>query len=179
MSYNDPDIYLDDQHEDVQDDPRQVTLSRDQIRSMERDAKQVRTLRRENAMLKAGIDVNTPLGTLFLNAYEGELETDAIRDAFHKIAPPAPVTATEAEEPDMAPVGDNDDAQFAEERQRLASGGLGDDGHTIDRDPRKVAIELGNKMLADGKSREDAMASAFSSMAGAAAAGDSRVIWNP
>lgn len=178
MSYIDPEIHDGTEQDDVQDDPRQVTLSRDQIRSMERDAKQVRTLRRENAMLKAGIDVNTPLGTLFLNAYEGDLESEAIREAFHKIAPAvasAPVSADE----DGGPAPMSEDAAFAEERQRLVSGGLGDDGHTIERDPRKVAIETGNQALADGKSREDAMALAFSSLAGAAAEGDTRVIWSP
>lgn len=174
MAYQDPSDPQD------QNDGSQITLSREQIRSMERDAKEARAAKRELAFVKAGIDTDTPLGTLFATAYEGPLDKEAIETAWKAVAP-APAAPSEppppaAEEEPPPPAAD---ASFEEERRRLAAGSDGDDGTPPDRDPRKVAIETGQKLLQDGKSREDAMAEAFSSIAGAAAAGDSRVIWSP
>lgn len=179
MAYNDPDDF-DDQNDDGED-PSRVTLSRDQIRSMERDAKKARLLEKENAFLKAGIDTETPLGALLFQAYDGPLEADAIRDAWGKVAP-APAPPAEGTPPASeasTPPADADQQAFQEERRRLAAGGTGDDGTSPDRDPRKVAIEDANRLMAEGKSRDEALAEAFSSIAGAAAAGDSRVIWSP
>lgn len=44
-------------------------------------------LRKENLMLRAGIDTESPLGELFSKAYEGELDIEAVRGQWEKIAP--------------------------------------------------------------------------------------------
>lgn len=175
MAYEDPSTI-----EDPGDDGTgRVTLSRDQIRSMERDAKAARQAQRELAFVKAGIDTDSDLGRLFSTAYEGELDREAIQAAWAKIAPaPAPPTDPVTEPPPSAST-DPAAAEFEEERRRLAQGGAGDDGTPPDRDPRKTAIEAGHKMMAEGHSRDEAMAQAFSDLASAAAAGDGRVIYTP
>lgn len=176
MAYQDP------ANPDPNDDggqPGQVTLSRDQIRSMERDAKEARAAKRELAFVKAGIDTDSALGKLFFTAYEGALETEAIQAAWKDIAPAPPAPpAGDPPPPDPDPGPGAQD--FAAERDRIANGGSADDGAPPpERDPRKVAIEDGIRLMAEGKSRDEAMADAFSTLAGAAASGDPRVIYNP
>jgi hypothetical protein len=173
VTYQDPQDPNPDIDDVDDDDPSQVTLSRSQIRAMERDAKETRTLKRENALLKAGIDTTTPLGTLFAQAYEGELSTEAINTAWQAIAPPGGAepgaTDTAVHEPTA------EERAFADERAGMASG-AGDDGVPPDRDPRKVAVEEGLAALEGGAGRDEAMAMTFSHLAGAASQGDKRVI---
>lgn len=57
--------------------------------------------RRKLALIEAGIDLKSPTGQLFADAYKGELSPDAITEAAQRygvIAPPAPVTAPPAEQ---------------------------------------------------------------------------------
>lgn len=178
MAYDDPDD-LDPEAND--DGTGRVTLSRDQIRSMERDAKAARAAQRELAFVKAGIDTDSPLGKMFTAAYEGPLDREAINTAWTAVAPAAPPPPADDTPPPAGetPPPADDGAEFERERQRLAADGAGDTGTPPDRDPRKTAIEGGHKMMAEGRSRDEAMAQAFSDLAGAAAAGDSRVIYNP
>lgn len=176
MAYDDPEN-LDPESTD--DGTGKVTLSREQIRSMERDAKAARAATRELAFVKAGIDTESPLGALFSAAYDGPLERDAIVEAWKAVAPAPPAPPANDSTPpagEATPPAGDDGAEFERERQRLAQEGLGDTGTPPDRDPRRVAVETGQKLLSEGKSRDEAMAEAFSIIAGGAAAGDSRVI---
>jgi hypothetical protein len=46
------------------------------------DAKaQLASLQRESAFMKAGVDLDTPLGKMFAKGYDGELSVDAIKQA--------------------------------------------------------------------------------------------------
>jgi ribosomal protein L12E/L44/L45/RPP1/RPP2 len=176
MTYTEP---HDDDDNQEDEDPRQVTLSRDQIRSMERDARQARQLQRENAMLKAGIDTDSDLGTMFVKAYDGDLNPEVIRAAWAKIAPaekPAEPKPDDGEPPAAEREGDK---RFEEERHLLVASGSPDDGRPPDRDPRKTAVEAGQKALQEGKSRDEALAETFSALVAAAAAGDERAMWHP
>ncbi len=169
MAYPDPDL-----HNDPDPDPDPDPNEPNDIRNLRRKANRADALARENAFLKAGINVETPLGALFAQGYGGELETEAIKTAFAAVSPPAP-------EPDPDPNPDPDpvsaeDREAAERRAALLRGGDPNVDNAPDRDPRKVALEHGEKLLAEGKSREEAMATMFSELASAAAAGDDRVI---
>lgn len=73
---------------DEQTDDRTVTLTRQQIRSLERDAKQARkaneeaaATKRELAFVRAGIDPDDPKLKYFAKGYDGEINADAIRAA--------------------------------------------------------------------------------------------------
>lgn len=78
-----------DDTDDTESEDRTVNLNRQQIRSLERDAKRARkadeelaALRRENAFIKAGIDPSTdPKLTYFVDGYKGEVDAVAIRSA--------------------------------------------------------------------------------------------------
>ncbi len=121
MAYEDPDD-LDPEAND--DGTGRVTLTRDQIRSMERDAKTARAAQRELAFVKAGIDTDSPLGKMFTAAYEGPLDREAINTAWTAVAPSAPPPPADDGTP---PAGDppppaDDGAEFERERQRRRSG---------------------------------------------------------
>lgn len=169
MTFIDPTI-------DPENDPEPLEPESNDIRSLRRKAEKADALARENALLKAGINTESPLGAMFRDAYQGELTTDAIKAAWATVAPPAPPEPEPTTDPDPGP--DPQAQQFADDRQRLTTGGAGDLGTEPERDPKKVAIEEGEKALQEGKSREDAMALAFSTLAQAAANGDQRVIVN-
>ena len=81
-------------------DDRTVTLTRQQIRSLERDAKQARkaaeeaaALKRENAFIKAGINPDSdPKLQYFVDGYKGDITAEAIRTAAEQagfLNPPA------------------------------------------------------------------------------------------
>jgi len=158
--------------EDTDADERTVTLNRDQIRALERDAKETRAARRELAFVKAGIDTDTPLGQMFFDAYKGDLTSEAIKEAAATIGlgrEPEPET------PSTPP----EEQSSTGERRNLASGATGDlppNPDDLKPDPRKEARDLADKVLADGGSREEAMARQFSTLVQAAQSGDRRVI---
>jgi hypothetical protein len=64
-------------------------LKRERARRVELETQvpDLNVLKKENTMLRAGIDTTSALGELFSKAYEGELEVDAVKDAWAKIAP--------------------------------------------------------------------------------------------
>lgn len=88
------DFVEDDDEEVVEDDTRDVDREqvnrgdRKWVRELERRAKlgdrataERDALARELAMMKAGIDVASPQGRLFVKAYDGEATVDAITEA--------------------------------------------------------------------------------------------------
>jgi hypothetical protein len=165
MAYQDPE----DQNLDNGDDDGDEQPESNDIRNLRRKAQKADALARENALLKAGINTDTPLGQMFKDAYQGELTTDAIKAAWATVAPPAPETTEQETEPTA------EEKEFAAEREGFASG-AGDDGKPPDRNPRKEALEIGLKALDEGLARDEAMGMAFSHLAGAASQGDERVI---
>lgn len=78
---------LDFQDESETPEPSQ-NRDRKWVRDLERRAKdadrvraEAESAKRELALLKAGIDVNTPQGKLFAKAYDGEYTVDAVKAA--------------------------------------------------------------------------------------------------
>lgn len=53
---------------------------------------ETRKAQRELAMARAGIDITSPLGTMFARAYDGEVDVDLIKAEYAKIQPGAPGT---------------------------------------------------------------------------------------
>ena len=89
MTYPDDasDGYTDDEN-DEQQQPRTINLSREQLKSLERDAKQSRKaieeaaeLRRELAFARAGMDFSETQRKALLSVVDGEVTADAIRAA--------------------------------------------------------------------------------------------------
>lgn len=98
----------DDDTYDEQDDeqPRHVTLSRDQIRSLERDAKEARQLRSQIAEMQRaqvlsglGVDLTDRQSKALLATVEGDLTVEAARAAAEELGfiKPAPTSEAAAE----------------------------------------------------------------------------------
>ena len=93
--------------------------------------------KRENAFLRAGVDVDSPQGKLLMKGYEGALEVDAIKAYRDEIFPAATPAAEPAADPTPDPAPDPD--PYAQETagaqaMRDALAGQGAPGQ-IDTDP--------------------------------------------
>lgn len=133
--------------------------------------------KRENAMLRAGIDLDSPLGAMFAKAYDGDLTTDAVKAAFVQLAPaapaaPAPDPAATPEQTPPAPAPD-DSALFDEAGRLIGSGTppTGDNGPH----PGRAGVDDYWSALRDGKTEEEAEALGLDRILAAGMAGDPRV----
>lgn len=132
---------------------------------------ELRRLEREVAMLKAGVNVASPVGRMFFNHYEGALDVDVVRSEWHAVSPPPPPV-----DPYLMPepVWGDDELRSTEMRSRLAAGSPADQAPTPD--PRDGAMDRGKAVLERGGTRDDALAETFQALVEAAMDGDQRVI---
>jgi hypothetical protein len=126
-------------------------------------------LRQELAIVRSGIDADTPLGKLFLKGYDGDLtDVDSMKAAAQEVGVPfkegsAPVVAEDT----PAPNG-------TEERQVLAAESPADTG--VQTNPVEEGIKRFYADQGRGDTWDTAAAKFLGSQAEAALAGDSRVI---
>lgn len=163
---------------DTQDD-RTVTLRRDQIRAMERDAKTAREAQqradkaeRQLAIVRAGLDLSNPAVEFFAQHYAGEVTAEAVAAEAKRLgllgeAPPP--TPPVVEEPSAG------DQNLSDLRDIVSQGSIPDSGHLPQKPVRESAMEEARTAIAKGMSGEDAMGSYFNRIAAAAQAGDSSV----
>ena len=155
----------DDTSGESQENPN-LKLLREKAKTADEALKQVADLSRKLAVIESGIDAETPMGKLFLKAYDGEASADAIKAAAaeYGILPKgAPAEVVE----------DSTDSG-TEVREALADASPADTGESPD--PNMTARDLFNKGMADGMTEEAAAGLMVSSLAQAAMAGDPRVI---
>lgn len=138
---------------------------------------------RENAMLRAGVDLDSPLGAMFVRGYNGEQTPEAIRAAFAEISPPAtpppPAEAPVASAPPVQVQTTTLQATPEEAAAILASQSLahGQPPQAApDPHPSHAAVSDYYTDLKAGVVTRDAEARAVHRVLGAAAAGDQRVI---
>lgn len=103
QDYDDDDFDADD--EPAQEpNPRTVTLSRKQIRSLEQKAARADAAERELAFAKAGVDLADPKLSYFVKGYSGDLTPDAIKqEAVNAgfLAAPQPDVETASKEAEL------------------------------------------------------------------------------
>lgn len=173
MSYIDPELDEPDETPDGDEsnDLRNLRRKAKEHDKLARENEQLRADMRELEFVRAGIDTSTPMGQMFLKAYDGESSADAIKTAWEAVSGGTLAT----EDPDR-------DAQIAEEtkeRQNLAAGATGDDGElpvVPVRGKEGRAVRAGLDAIQTGLSHEDAQGVAFASLVAAAASGDRSVI---
>lgn len=159
-------------YDDEEEQSETVTLSREDLRQLREAAKRASKLsavERELVMLKAGVDVESPLGKMFVKAYEGELTPEKVREAWSQVAPLPP---SEPPAPPAPPLTEAE-KELAEATAKLTS------EQTVEPttpDPKVSSLEAARKALAEGASLEDAGAVLIASRAKAALEGDKRVI---
>ena len=147
-------------------------------KTLKEQASQADLLARENAFLKAGVDVSTKAGELMMEGYDGELTADAIKAFAAEVgfgqAPSTEATqVTQVTQPADTPTSPGE-AEAHSTASTLEQGATPPSrGDTVD--PRVAAIQAGQELL---KTREEseAMGFAFNQLVSAGIRGDQRVI---
>lgn len=175
MTYSEPEDgeELEGGNADESNDLRNLRRKAKKADQLERENAEGNAAKRELAFLKAGVDTSTPIGQLYMNGYDGELDAEAIKAGYEALGMSTP-TASENDE-----AFEPDEAGSTQERQSLASGATGDTGETPPIPVRGMegrAARAGRDALANGAPREDAIGAMFGTLAGAAAEGDRTVI---
>lgn len=110
---------------------------------------------RENAMLKAGINTDSPLGKFFSDSYKGELTKEAVTAAATEIG------LLEKETPD--PEVSEQEKESTKERQKLTSGAA-DPSEMPKKHPREEGIEQARRVLDEGGTYEQGGAAYLSTL---------------
>lgn len=140
------------------------------------------SLARENAMLRAGVDLESPVGKLFAKGYDGELDVEAVKAEWSTLggtpAPAAPGVIVPGQEP--APV--NDGPTAAELEQQRLSGALLTEatppGGEPSPDPWDSAYQEFNAPERRTQPADRRSAAALQHVINAANAGDPRVVFS-
>lgn len=160
--------------------------TRQQLEAAQAGSTEVPVLQRENAMLRAGIDMDHPAAPYFVQGYTGKLDADDIKAEWEKIAPatqganppgqpPATPPAPPANEDgsDPAVVAQLQDLQH--QRQQLGTGGV-TPGDEPSPDPQDQMLQDFQARRAAGRTRAQAEAEGYDDLIGMAVAGDQRVV---
>lgn len=141
-------------------------------------------LARENAMLRARVDLDSPVGQLFARGYEGEASTDAVRAAWEALGVTTPA-APAGEAGGAPPAGQPaDDGPTAEEqaaqqaRQALTQGGSTPPGEEPSPEPWEAAYAEREAALKSGTPRDTADGRVLDRIFDAAGRGDERVLYD-
>lgn len=127
---------------------------------------------RENVFLRAGVDLDSPLGKLLFDGYKGEMTKEAVVAAWAGIQP-AEATPPPAEE------GQPNEAIERQERHEALVNGSIAPGTEPDPHPMEEAYRIFHAGMKKGRSREKASRPALEHIVAAAANGDERVIFDP
>lgn len=158
-----------DETEEVEDENPNVRQMRKKLEALEKENVQ---LRRDSAFAAAGVDLDSPAGKMFVKAYEGKLDAEAIKAEAETI-PGVLKTAEVVTEPVVTTATEDEQAQ-TRERQALATGAEVDAG--ISEDGRTAARKVMDAVRAEGGTEERILGAGFASLVGAAHAGDRSVI---
>ena len=126
---------------------------------------------KENAFLRSGIDIDTPLGAMFFKAFDGDAtDVEALKAQavemnipFRTGAAPTPAAGDPATPPEST---------GTEQRQQLANGAPADTGEQPH--PNTVARQIFDTEMAAGGTWEDSAGMMIASKAAAAMSGDLR-----
>lgn len=153
-----------------QPDEKTVQMKREDIRALEEAAKsgkEAEALRREVAMLKAGVSTDSPLGKMFFKSYEGQLDPEAIKAAAQEIGLLEVTTQT--------PTVSDDEKRATQERQAAANGAAGD-SEPPKPHPRDEARQKSEEIINAGGTYEQAGAGYIETLVQRYAEGDQRAI---
>lgn len=145
--------------------------AQEQIAAQQAQLEAGQAAQRELAMVKAGVDLDSPVGKLFAGAYQGDLEPEKIKAEWSKLG----VT------PGAAPTPEVNDGPTAEElaaqqaAATVTSGGATPPGEEPPGDPWKDALATRQEALKRGAPSEIADSRAIDRVMDAAAKGDPRV----
>jgi hypothetical protein len=157
------------------------------MQELEDQARQAEVTARENAMLRAGVDMDHPAAAYFVDGYKGELDAEAIQKEWAKLAPPPaapPPAGDTTTPPEPPPAGEptppNDGATPTEQQfqQTLSNlhGETTPPGGEPTPDPWTDALKGFHESKKQGGTTVQAQRGAFQKIINAAIAGDQRVV---
>lgn len=170
-----------------------IRVLRTQAGEATANAARAEAAERRIAFLEAGVDTTSDIGVLFVDAYKGELTTDAIVAAATKVNAlrPAPVAATppagEGQTPPATPPATPTqtynpvEAAMQQLAQQGVQGEIPGGARTPDPDPDPVehGFEEFTRSMQAGRRREDAATHVLFGVLEAAGKGDPRVLFDP
>lgn len=130
-------------------------------------------MQRELALTKAGVDTSTPTGKMFAKAYDGELDTEAIKTAATEVGAITPPV-----EPTPVVVVDPAEVAQTQERAALAAGAQVSTFDPSQVDPRQQGWENYRTERQQGAPNDSAASGYLGPILEAAAKGDDRVLFN-
>lgn len=164
---------------DYEDDQEQQQDNLRELRQAAKDGKSAKVeaegLKRELAFARAGIDTESPKGKMFVKAYDGDLESGAIRASFEELFG--------APQPEVPEVPVEDEAATEALRQQTAdrrdfSAGTTEAAPPSDPDFIKQGYARMEAAIASGRTREVAFREALSGHIEAANAGQKGATFN-
>lgn len=163
--------------------PAQLREYADRMRAERDEARQAaqaaEATKRENAMLKAGVDLAHPAAAYFVDGYKGELDPEAIKAEWAKVAPPAATPPVETPPADAPPSDGPTPEELALQRQReQLNSGAEPPGTEQEPDPVTASIRGYQEARRRGDSQIRAQTEAIQRQMNAAAAGDPRITSN-
>lgn len=167
MADNDP-------NDENQTDPDEgiVKMKREDIQALEASAKAGResaNIARELAMVKAGIDTDSPLGKMFFKSYEGDLTKEALTVSAQEIGLLEVTTKT--------PEVTQQERTSTQERHQLQTGSVSPDQNP--KHPNQEAVEEAKRVQSEGGTYQDAAAAFIATKVKRFSEGDARAVKNP
>ena len=117
------DTDIDETEEREDRTPRGLRKELERRRAAEQAAKaEAQQLKRDLAIARAGVDVNSPIGELFARTYDGEMTPEAVKAAYAKLQPATQATApaTAEDEDEVVP---SEEERTAERRHKTLANG--------------------------------------------------------
>lgn len=138
-----------------------VVAQREHIKRLEEQLRDKAGLERKVAFLEAGVDISSKAGAYFVKGYEGELDAEAIRaeaEELGLVRGGAPAADTK---PD--PEVNESEAESTGARRDMSAGG--EPGTDKGPAPQKRAMDVGERVVKEGGTAEEAIAAAFGELA--------------
>lgn len=151
------------------DDPN-LKLLREKAKRADESESALAAARRENAMLRSGIDLESPLGEFFVKSYDGDpTDIDALKAKATELGVPFKGAVVDPVEP-----AETEEPTGTDQRRTLSDGAIPDAAE--DEHPDKTAKDTYDRLMSEGAPQDQAAGEYLAIRARAAMAGDKRVI---
>lgn len=157
--------------QDQTDEKPYTRMKREDIQALEQAAqkgKDIEGVQRELAMTKAGVDTDSPMGKMFLKAYDGALTKEAVIAAAQEIGLLEKTTSN----PDIP----KDEKDSTKERQTLNNGATPPGENPVH--PKEEAVANAKAVIEQGGKYEQAAGAFLSTLVQRYADGDQRAARN-
>jgi hypothetical protein len=153
----------------------------EQLNRQKAELAEAAQIRRENAMMRAGVDVNHPMFDYFSKGYSGKEDTESINQEWTRLTGAAapPHDATEGSAPVETPEGPPSEAEVMDRALQEARGklniGATAPGEEPEPHPFDAAMAAATQQRDLGRNREQQMGAYLQTLFSSAVKGDPRI----